>query len=160
MGAVSGAHLARRADITVLAGVVWATAIRRAGVAVAARQRDVARTAPAVGAGVALVLLRGELHDPRLAGASLGHEIENVGLLGHAALHVARWGRPLPEIEVRTDTLDNRNMVCDFSDIKRIIKGWIDDEGQKQERVFVVAGLAWPNTCCTVARLSPRSSSR
>ena len=30
------------------------------------------------------------------------------------------------EIEVRTDRLDNRNMVCDFSDIKRIVKGWID----------------------------------
>jgi 6-pyruvoyltetrahydropterin/6-carboxytetrahydropterin synthase len=32
------------------------------------------------------------------------------------------------EIEVRTGQLDNRNMVCDFSDIKRIIKGWIDRE--------------------------------
>jgi len=32
------------------------------------------------------------------------------------------------EIEVRTGTLDNRNMVCDFSDIKRIVKGWIDAE--------------------------------
>ncbi len=32
------------------------------------------------------------------------------------------------EIEVRTGTLDNRNMVCDFSDIKRIVKGWIDQE--------------------------------
>ena len=32
------------------------------------------------------------------------------------------------EIEVRTDRLDNRNMVCDFSDIKRIVKGWIDKE--------------------------------
>ncbi len=30
------------------------------------------------------------------------------------------------EIEVRTGALDNRNMVCDFSDIKRIVKGWID----------------------------------
>ena len=30
------------------------------------------------------------------------------------------------EIEVRTGRLDNRNMVCDFSDIKRIVKGWID----------------------------------
>jgi len=30
------------------------------------------------------------------------------------------------EIEVRTGSLDNRNMVCDFSDIKRIVKGWID----------------------------------
>jgi 6-pyruvoyltetrahydropterin/6-carboxytetrahydropterin synthase len=32
------------------------------------------------------------------------------------------------EIEVRSGTLDNRNMVCDFSDIKRIMKGWIDAE--------------------------------
>jgi 6-pyruvoyltetrahydropterin/6-carboxytetrahydropterin synthase len=32
------------------------------------------------------------------------------------------------EVEVRTGTLDNRNMVCDFSDIKRIVKGWIDRE--------------------------------
>ena len=32
------------------------------------------------------------------------------------------------EIEVRTDSLDNRNMVCDFSDIKRVVKGWIDRE--------------------------------
>jgi 6-pyruvoyltetrahydropterin/6-carboxytetrahydropterin synthase len=30
------------------------------------------------------------------------------------------------EIEVRTGSLDNRNMVCDFSDIKRVVKGWID----------------------------------
>ena len=32
------------------------------------------------------------------------------------------------EIEVRADTLDHRNMVCDFSDLKRIMKGWIDAE--------------------------------
>ncbi len=32
------------------------------------------------------------------------------------------------EIEVRTGALDNRNMVCDFGDIKRIVKGWIDRE--------------------------------
>jgi len=32
------------------------------------------------------------------------------------------------EIEVRTDALDMRNMVVDFSDIKRIVKGWIDRE--------------------------------
>ena len=30
------------------------------------------------------------------------------------------------EVEVQTGTLDNRNMVCDFSDIKRVLKGWID----------------------------------
>ena len=32
------------------------------------------------------------------------------------------------EIEVTTNQLDNRNMVCDFSDIKRIVKGWVDRE--------------------------------
>jgi 6-pyruvoyltetrahydropterin/6-carboxytetrahydropterin synthase len=30
------------------------------------------------------------------------------------------------EIEVRTEALDARNMVADFSDIKRLVKGWID----------------------------------
>jgi len=29
---------------------------------------------------------------------------------------------------VRTDRLDARNMVTDFSDIKRLVKGWIDRE--------------------------------
>ena len=33
----------------------------------------------------------------------------------------------IAEIEVRTDSLDPRNMVCDFSDIKRVVKGWIDE---------------------------------
>jgi 6-pyruvoyltetrahydropterin/6-carboxytetrahydropterin synthase len=32
------------------------------------------------------------------------------------------------EIEVRSDALDDRNMVCDFSDIKRVVKGWVDRE--------------------------------
>ena len=32
------------------------------------------------------------------------------------------------EVDVSTDALDNRNMVADFSDIKRIVKGWIDRE--------------------------------
>ena len=32
------------------------------------------------------------------------------------------------EIEVRNDALDSRNMVADFSDIKRNVKGWIDRE--------------------------------
>lgn len=32
------------------------------------------------------------------------------------------------EVEVRTDSLDPRNMVADFSDIKRVIKGWVDRE--------------------------------
>ncbi len=32
------------------------------------------------------------------------------------------------EIEVQADQLDARSMVCDFTDIKRIVKGWIDAE--------------------------------
>jgi 6-pyruvoyltetrahydropterin/6-carboxytetrahydropterin synthase len=32
------------------------------------------------------------------------------------------------EIEVTTDTLDARNMVVDFTDIKNAVKGWIDRE--------------------------------
>ena len=32
------------------------------------------------------------------------------------------------EEDVRTDRLDGRNMVADFSDIKKIVKGWIDRE--------------------------------
>src|SRR3970040_1510223 len=32
------------------------------------------------------------------------------------------------ELEIQTDTLDRRNMVADFSDIKRAMKGWIDRE--------------------------------
>ena len=31
------------------------------------------------------------------------------------------------EIELRS-SLDGREMVCDFSDIKRVVKGWIDRE--------------------------------
>jgi 6-pyruvoyltetrahydropterin/6-carboxytetrahydropterin synthase len=32
------------------------------------------------------------------------------------------------EVDVRTDTLDERNMVADFSEIKLLVKGWIDRE--------------------------------
>ena len=32
------------------------------------------------------------------------------------------------EIEVQAAELDRRNMVCDFGDIKQIVKGWIDRE--------------------------------
>jgi 6-pyruvoyltetrahydropterin/6-carboxytetrahydropterin synthase len=32
------------------------------------------------------------------------------------------------EIEVRNDTLDKRNMVLDFTDIKQRMKSWIDRE--------------------------------
>ncbi len=32
------------------------------------------------------------------------------------------------EIEVRSGALDTRDMVCDFGDIKRIVKTWIDGQ--------------------------------
>lgn len=32
------------------------------------------------------------------------------------------------EIEVQSETLDRREMVVDFGDIKRTVKGWIDRE--------------------------------
>ncbi len=32
------------------------------------------------------------------------------------------------EIEIRTHALDARNMVVDFNDIKKLVKGWIDRE--------------------------------
>jgi 6-pyruvoyltetrahydropterin/6-carboxytetrahydropterin synthase len=34
----------------------------------------------------------------------------------------------IAEIEVSARELDGRNMVCDFGDIKQIVKGWIDRE--------------------------------
>src|SRR5215213_10055265 len=53
-----------------------------------------------------------------------GHRLlDYAGICKHPHGHNA-----VAEIEVRTDTLDSRNMVCDFSDIKRIVKGWIDRE--------------------------------
>jgi 6-pyruvoyltetrahydropterin/6-carboxytetrahydropterin synthase len=32
------------------------------------------------------------------------------------------------EIDIQAEKLDRRNMVADFNDIKRIVKGWIDRE--------------------------------
>ena len=32
------------------------------------------------------------------------------------------------EVEIQTSTLDRRNMVADFTDIKHTMKGWIDRE--------------------------------
>ena len=32
------------------------------------------------------------------------------------------------EIEIQAETLDRRNMVTDFTDIKRVMKAWIDRE--------------------------------
>jgi 6-pyruvoyltetrahydropterin/6-carboxytetrahydropterin synthase len=53
-----------------------------------------------------------------------GHRLlEYEGVCQHPHGHNA-----VAEIEIHTDALDARNMVVDFSDIKRIVKGWIDRE--------------------------------
>lgn len=53
-----------------------------------------------------------------------GHRLMNYdGVCRHPHGHNA-----VVEIDLRADTLDQRNMVADFNDIKRIVKGWIDRE--------------------------------
>lgn len=53
-----------------------------------------------------------------------GHRLLDYdGVCSHPHGHNA-----VAEIEVRADRLDERSMVCDFSDIKRIVKAWIDAE--------------------------------
>lgn len=53
-----------------------------------------------------------------------GHRLlEYEGICKHPHGHNA-----VAEIEIRTESLDAREMVCDFSDIKRVVKGWIDSE--------------------------------
>jgi 6-pyruvoyltetrahydropterin/6-carboxytetrahydropterin synthase len=53
-----------------------------------------------------------------------GHRLMDYdGICRHPHGHNA-----IAEIEIRTEALDARNMVADFSDIKRVIKGWIDRE--------------------------------
>ena len=53
-----------------------------------------------------------------------GHRLLNYkGMCRHLHGHNA-----VAEIEVRTASLDDRHMVCDFSDIKHAVKGWIDRE--------------------------------
>ena len=53
-----------------------------------------------------------------------GHRLLNYdGICKHPHGHNA-----VAEVEVRTASLDTRHMVCDFSEIKRVIKGWIDRE--------------------------------
>jgi 6-pyruvoyltetrahydropterin/6-carboxytetrahydropterin synthase len=49
----------------------------------------------------------------------VGHDGVCKHLHGHNAI---------AEIEVRADTLDSRDMVVDFGDIKRLVKEWIDRE--------------------------------
>ena len=53
-----------------------------------------------------------------------GHRLlEYDGICRHPHGHNA-----VAEIEVGSEELDSRNMVCDFGDIKTIVKGWIDQE--------------------------------
>ena len=53
-----------------------------------------------------------------------GHRLMNYdGVCRHPHGHNA-----VVEVDLRADTLDQRNMVADFNDIKRIVKGWIDRE--------------------------------
>ena len=53
-----------------------------------------------------------------------GHRLLNYeGICKHPHGHNA-----VAEIEVQAATLDDRHMVCDFGDLKRAIKGWIDRE--------------------------------
>ena len=53
-----------------------------------------------------------------------GHRLlDYEGMCRHPHGHNA-----VAEIEIRADVLDARNMVADFSDIKRIVKGWVDRE--------------------------------
>jgi 6-pyruvoyltetrahydropterin/6-carboxytetrahydropterin synthase len=53
-----------------------------------------------------------------------GHRLlDYEGICRHPHGHNA-----IVEVEIRTDALDRRNMVADFSDIKQVMKGWIDRE--------------------------------
>ena len=53
-----------------------------------------------------------------------GHRLLNYdGACGHPHGHNA-----VAEIELRAPSLDGQDMVCDFGDIKKIMKGWIDQE--------------------------------
>jgi 6-pyruvoyltetrahydropterin/6-carboxytetrahydropterin synthase len=53
-----------------------------------------------------------------------GHRLMDYeGMCRHPHGHNA-----VAEIEIRAETLDARNMVADFGDIKRVIKGWVDRE--------------------------------
>jgi 6-pyruvoyltetrahydropterin/6-carboxytetrahydropterin synthase len=53
-----------------------------------------------------------------------GHRLlDHDGICRHVHGHNA-----VAEIEVRAETLDSRDMVVDFVDIKRLVKEWIDRE--------------------------------
>ncbi len=53
-----------------------------------------------------------------------GHRLLNYdGVCRHPHGHNA-----VVEIDLHAEALDARNMVADFNDIKRIVKGWIDRE--------------------------------
>ena len=53
-----------------------------------------------------------------------GHRLMDYdGMCQHPHGHNA-----IAEIEIRSERLDARNMVADFGDIKKLVKGWVDRE--------------------------------
>ena len=53
-----------------------------------------------------------------------GHRLlDHTGRCRHAHGHNA-----VAEIEVRSATLDRRDMVCDFADLRRAVEAWVDRE--------------------------------
>ena len=53
-----------------------------------------------------------------------GHRLLNYdGVCRHLHGHNA-----MVEIDIAAEMLDDRNMVVDFSDVKRVVKAWLDDE--------------------------------
>ncbi len=53
-----------------------------------------------------------------------GHRLlDYEGMCKHPHGHNA-----VADLEIQADALDARNMVADFGDIKRIVKGWVDRE--------------------------------
>ena len=53
-----------------------------------------------------------------------GHRLlDHAGRCRHAHGHNA-----VAEVEVRSATLDGRDMVCDFADVRRAVEAWVDRE--------------------------------
>ena len=77
-----------------------------------------------LGFGIWALTLQGMYSVTKRIDFCYGHRLLDYnGMCAHPHGHNA-----IAEIEIRTDTLDRRNMVVDFNDIKRIVKGWIDRE--------------------------------
>ena len=59
------------------------------------------------------------------------------------------------EVDVRTDALDDRNMVVDFSDIKRIVKGWIDTALSETTSIRPIAAATASAVICPFSAARP-----